>query len=147
MDETLRGYWNYCGLNLLFLSQLWEESIEDMLFTYGIKLRELMLLRLIASNNFIRQKDLAVYVGRCNETVNKLMASLEEKDFIIRRKIRHCGKEKKLADITDAGTYILFITEPVLQKQEELFMGHLPMATRLGVNSTLKNLLEKKLVN
>lgn len=148
MDETLRGYWNHCGLNLLFLSQLWEESLEDKLYVYGITLRELMLLRLIASNAFIRKKDLVVYVGRHHESVNKILASLEKKQLIIRDKKRECGsKSSSLADITESGYSLLLKTELVLRKQDEIFMGHLPRATRMGVNATLENMLEKTLAH
>ncbi len=147
MDETLRGYWNHCGLNLLFLSQLWEESLEDKLSVYGIKLRELMLLRLIASNASIRKKDLAVYVGRHHESVSKILASLEKKQFITRDNKKRCGKGVRLADITLSGECTLLATDVVLRKQEERFMGHLPRATRLGVNSTLENMLEKTLAH
>ena len=143
MDETLRGYWNHCGLNLLFLSQLWEESLEDKLCVYGITLRELMLLRLIASNTFIRKKDLVVYVGRHHESVNKILASLEKKQLIIRDKKR----SSSLADITESGCNLLLKTEIVLRKQDEIFMGHLPRATRMGVNATLENMLEKTLAH
>ncbi len=146
MDEILRGYWDHCGLNLFFLSQLWEESIENKLVRHGIKLRELMLLRLIASNASIRPKDLAVYIGRNHESVNKLLSSMEKKYFIIRERKRHCGRKSKIV-ITDVGANVLLVTELVLQKQEEFFMGHLPRATRLGVNATLKNMLEKKLTH
>lgn len=147
MDETLRGYWNHCGLNLLFLSQLWEESLEDKLFVYGITLREMMLLRLIASNAFIRKKDLVVYVGRHHESVNKILASLEKKQLIIRDKKKGCRNNSSLADITESGCSLLLKTELILRKQDEIFMGHLPRATRMGVNATLENMLEKTLAH
>lgn len=147
MDETLRGYWNHCGLNLFFLSQLWEESLENKLDIYGIKLRELMLLRLIASDTFIRKKDLEIYMGRHHESVNKILASLEKKQLIIRDKKKACRNNSNLADITESGCSLLLKTDLVLKKQDELFMGHLPRATRMGVNATLENMLEKTLAH
>lgn len=147
MDESLRGYWNYCGLNLLFVSRLWEERLEEKLSLYGVTLRELMVLRLIADDSFIKQKELDLYVGHLHEPVRKTLCSLEAKLLINRENKRRCGKKVSLADVTELGIAVLQKADTILQRQEELFLGHLPRATRVGVNSTLERVLEKTLTH
>ena len=147
MDESLRGYWDYCGLNLLFVSRLLEERLESRLATYGVTLREFMVLRLIADDAFIKQKELDLYVGHFHEPIRNTLDSLESKLLINREHKRRCGKRVSLADVTESGIALLKKADTILRRQEEIFLGHLPRATRVGVNSTLENVLKKTLTH
>lgn len=141
-ELKLRGYWNYCGLNLMMLSRVWEKHINDCLATYDLSLRQLMILRLVASTPDIRPGELSRYIGEGPTGVGKHLGKLQKKGLIERPQVQS-GRRVKEAQLTDEGKELLTLTDEVLHRQEENFLGHLPRATRQGVNLTIENILDR----
>ncbi len=143
-ELKLRGYWNYCGLNLMMLSRVWEKHINDCLTTYDLSLRQLMILRLVASTPDISPGELSRYIGEGPTGVGKHLGKLQKKGLIERPQVQS-GRRVKEAQLTDEGKELLTLTDEVLHRQEENFLGHLPRATRQGVNLTIENILDRKI--
>ncbi|KLF28692.1 hypothetical protein YA29_16550 [Klebsiella aerogenes] len=138
MPETqLRGYWKYCGLNIFMLSRLWKERLESRLRAYNITLQELMTLRLIANDVPVTREDLKTYIGEYELPLKMLEG----------KSLCQSKSDDEGANIspTQAGLELVQQTENILKTQEEFFMGHLPRATRKGVNLTLESALDKSL--
>ena len=138
-EAQKKAGWEHCGLNLLAVSRMWERRIEECLNGYGLSLRELMILRLIESDSQLQPKEMAVYTGDRQIHISRALGKLEEKVFLIRStsKRRHCS-------LTDKGRHILQKADFILARQDRYFFGHLPRATRAGVNDTLESILHLK---
>jgi len=103
-----------------------------------------MILRLVASTPDIRPGELSRYIGEGPTGVGKHLGKLQKKGLIERPQVQS-GRRVKEAQLTDEGKELLTLTDKVLHRQEENFLGHLPRATRQGVNLTIENILDRKI--
>ena len=143
-QPQLRGYWNYCGLNMFMLSQVWKKGLVKYLSEFDLSLSELMILRLVASTPDIKIKDIALYTGEGHSSVSKQLSSIEKKGLIY-RKLSPELKQVKTFRLSHEGRVILEKTDNILSRHEESFLGHLPRATRQGVNMTIEQILDRQL--
>jgi DNA-binding MarR family transcriptional regulator len=129
-DESAGGDQPQLGALLKHAYRNLDGFVGAALAAHGIDRRELAVLRRIARDNWLSQRDAATQLGIDRTTMVGLLDSLERKNLVQRRTHPH-DRRKNVVTLTGTGQHMLTTATPTALEAEQRFLEPLgPIATQ-----------------